>query len=178
MPLNLFGGKSHMKFVNDDKRAQIQLEKALKAGNKPMYVAVGILQDEKRDDGFSMVDLAMVHEYGSKDGHIPERSFIRSSCDAKRKEHLRLLRRLEKQVILGHLNKKQALTQFGEMVKSDMVQAINNGLEPDIAESTKKQKIRSLKRQKKKLSGIGFKPLIESGQLKGSITHEVRGGAL
>ena len=35
-----------------------------------MHVAVGILQDKKREDGFSMVDLAIVHEYGSKDGHI------------------------------------------------------------------------------------------------------------
>lgn len=166
-----------MRHIKDNKDAQRRLEKVVTAANRPMHVAVGILQDEKRDDGFSMVDLAMVHEYGSKDGHIPERSFIRSTCDAKRKEHIRLLRVLSKKVLDGRLTKKQALLQFGEMVKSDMVQAINNGIKPDLAESTKKAKIRSLKKQRKKLSGIGFKPLIESGDLKGHITHEIRGGA-
>jgi hypothetical protein len=154
-----------MKFVSDDKRAQRRLERAIKAGNKPMHVAVGILQDEKRDDGFSMVDLAMVHEYGSKDGHIPERSFIRSSCDAKRTEHLRLLQRLEKKVISGHLNKKQALIQFGEMVKSDMVQAINSGIDPALDPKTIRRKKSS-------------RPLIDTGHLKGSIAQEVRGDAL
>jgi phage gpG-like protein len=154
-----------MKFVSDDKRAQRRLEKVVTAANKPMYVAVGVLQDEKRDDGFSMVDLAMVHEYGSKDGHIPERSFIRSSCDTKRKVHLRLLRRLEKKVILGHLNKKQALTQIGEMVKSDMVQAINSGIDPALDPKTIRRKKSS-------------KPLIDTGRLKGSIAHEVRCDAI
>lgn len=152
-----------MKHVKDNKDTQRRLEKAVIAGNKPMHVAVGILQDEKRDDGFSMVDLAMVHEYGSKDGHIPQRSFIRSSCDAKRKEHLRLLQRLEKKVLLGHLNKKKALTQFGEMVKSGMVQAINSGIDPALDPKTIRRKKSS-------------KSLIDTGRLKGSIAHEVRDG--
>ncbi len=151
-----------MKHVKDNKDAQRRLEKVVTAANKPMHVAIGILQDEKRDEGFSMVDLAMVHEYGSKDGHIPERSFIRSTCDAKRKVHLRLLQRLEKKLISGHLNKKQALIQFGEMVKSDMVQAINNGIDPALDPKTIRRKKSS-------------KPLIDTGRLKGSITHEVRG---
>jgi hypothetical protein len=167
-----------MKHVKDNKEAQRRLEKAVAVANKPLHVAIGILQDEKRKDGFSMVDLAMVHEYGSKDGHVPERSFIRSTCDAKRKAHIKLLQRLEKKVLLGHLSKQQALTQFGEVVKSDMVQAINNGIKPDIADSTKKAKERSLKKQRKKLSGIGFKPLIETGDLKGHVTHEIRNGVL
>lgn len=164
-----------MRFFNDDKSCQQRIEKIVKE-TKRSYVAVGILQDEKRDDGFSMVDLAMVHEYGSKDGHIPRRSFIRIPCDAKRKEHIQLLRALSKKVLDGRLTKKQALLQFGEAVKSDMVQAINGGIKPGIADSTKAAKIRSLKKQKKQLNGVGFTPLVETGQLKGSITHEIRGG--
>ncbi len=154
-----------MMYIKDDKRAQKKLERTIIAANKPMHVAVGILQDEKRDDGFSMVDLAMVHEYGSKNGYIPQRSFIRSSCDIKRKEHLRLLNHLEKKVLLGHLNKKQALTQFGEAIKSDMVQAINTGIGPVLKSSTVKRKKSS-------------KPLIDTGLLKGSIVHEVRNGGI
>jgi hypothetical protein len=77
-----------MKHLKDDKREQRRLEKLIKKAQRQTHVAVGILQDEPRDDGFSMMDLAMVHEYGSPKRNIPARSFIRSTCDAKRKEHL------------------------------------------------------------------------------------------
>ena len=155
-----------MKHVKDNKKLQHRLEKAVKIANKSMHVAVGILQDETHgaDKNFSMVDLAMVHEYGSKDGNIPQRSFIRSTCDEKRKKHLRLLRQLQDKIILGRLNKKQALIQFGEVVKSDMVQSINSGIDPKL----------NLKTIKAKKSS---KPLIDTGRLKGSIAHEIRGNA-
>ncbi len=166
-----------MKYLKDDKREQKRLEKTLRKMLKSPHVAVGILQDESHDGNFSMVDLAMVHEYGSRDGRIPQRSFIRTTCDAKRQKHLKIIQKLQSKVLSGSITTNQALMQLGEVVSKDMVQAINKGIKPDLAESTKKAKIRSLKKQKKKLSGIGFKPLIETGDLKGHITHEVRGGS-
>lgn len=152
-----------MKFLKDDKRGQIRVDKALKKAQKHTHVAVGILQDKPREDGFSMVDLAMVHEYGSKDGTIPRRSFISSTCDNKVKEHISFIRALENKVFSGELSKKQALTQLGEVVSKDMVQTINDGIKPELTPATIKRKGSS-------------KPLIDTGQLKGSITHEVRGG--
>jgi hypothetical protein len=152
-----------MKYIKDDKHLQNRIEKAIKATQSAAYVAVGVLQDEKREDGFSMVDLAMVHEYGSKDGHIPQRSFIRSPCDAKRKVHIRLLQVLSKKVLDGKLTKKQALLQFGEVVKSDMVQNINDGIGPILKPQTIKRKKSS-------------KPLIDKGILKGAIQQEIREG--
>lgn len=164
-----------MKYIKDDKREQKRLEKLLRKTQRQSHVAVGILQDEPHDERFSMVELAMVHEYGSRDGRIPARSFIRSTCDAKRRDHLDLVRKLQCQIILGRISAKQALTQLGEVVSKDMVQTINNGIEPGLADSTLAAKKRSLKKQRKKLRGDGFTPLIETGQLKGAITHEVRG---
>lgn len=150
-----------MSYIKDDKREQRRLQKLLKKIKKQNHVAVGILQDEPHES-FSMIDLAMVHEYGSRNGHIPARSFIRSTCEAKRKEHLDLVRKLQWQIIIGCLNAKQALTQLGEVVSKDMVQAINDGIEPALKPETIKRKKSS-------------KPLIDTGRLKGAITHEVRG---
>lgn len=166
-----------MKFVKDDKREQRRIEKLLHKMAKAPHVAVGILQDEAVADNFSMVDLALVHEFGTRDGRIPQRSFIRSTCDAKRSEHIRLSDNLQSKIIEGKLTLRQALAQLGEVVEKDMVQTINQGIKPDIADSTKKTKIRSLKRQRKRLTGVGFKPLIETGRLKGSIKHEIRGAS-
>lgn len=152
-----------MKHIKDDKRAQKRLEKILSKMSLAPHVAVGVLQDEPVANGFTMVDLATVHEYGSKDGRIPQRSFIRSTCDAKRKEHMSLIERLQSKVIAGVLTIKQALTQLGEVVAKDMVQTINRGIEPTLEPATIKRKKGS------------SKPLIDTGRLKGSITHEVRG---
>ena len=152
-----------MKFLKDDKREQRKIEALLKKSQRHDHIAVGILQDEQRDDGFSMVDLAMVHEYGSRKQNIPARSFIRSTCDAKRREHLELIRKFQWKILLGRMTAKQALMQLGEVVSKDMVQTINDGIEPKLEDATAKRK-------------GGSTPLIDTGRLKGSITHEVRGG--
>ena len=102
-----------MRYVKDDKRKQRHIEKLFRKMAKAPHVAVGILQDDPVADGFSMVDLATVHEYGSKNGHIPQRSFIRSTCDAKRKEHVVLIDRLHSKMLSGVLTIKQALAQLG-----------------------------------------------------------------
>ena len=163
-----------MKHVSDDHRLQQKILKAVKKMSAGPHVQVGILQDKPRDDGFSMTALAAVHEYGSSNGHIPARSFIRSTCDAKQKQHMLLIKKLEEKVFMGQISLKQALTTLGEVVSKDMVQTINRGIAPDLAQSTKAAKKRSMKRQKRRLTGIGFKPLIETGQLKGAITHDAR----
>ena len=153
-----------MKYIKDDKREQKRLEKIIAKMALGPHVAVGILQDEKVDDKFSMVDLAIVHEYGSKNGHIPSRSFIRSTCDAKRQEHIKLLAKLHDSVITGKKTIRQALTTLGEVVSKDMVQTINRGIAPANKPVTIKRKKSS-------------KPLVHTGNLKGSIQPEVRGAS-
>jgi hypothetical protein len=151
-----------MRYVKDDKREQRRLEKLISKMSLGPHVAVGILQDEPISDGFSMVDLASVHEYGSKDGRIPQRSFMRSTCDAKRGEHIKLINLLQNKIIDGKLSIKQALGQLGEVVEKDMVQTINRGIRPALKPATIKRKGSS-------------KPLIHTGHLKGFLKHEVRG---
>ena len=83
-----------MRYVKDNKREQRRILKCLDKLRKNPYVAVGVLQDKPHDEHFSMVDLAAVHEFGTKDGKIPQRSFIRSTCDAKQKKYISFLRKL------------------------------------------------------------------------------------
>ena len=152
-----------MKYIKEDKQAQKCLKKILHEAAQNACVAVGILQDEPHTKNFSMVDLALVHEYGSKNGHIPARSFIRSTCDANQKRHFECIKKLENKYFSGHITLKQALFQLGAIVATDMRQAINLGkISPKLKPATIKRKKSS-------------KPLIDTGRLKGSITHEVRG---
>lgn len=151
-----------MKYVKDDKREQQRLEKLIAKLALGPHVAVGILQDKKHDANFSMVDLAVVHEYGSRDGRIPERSFIRSTCDGKQAQHEQIMHKLQRKVVDGKLSIANALTQLGEVVSKDIVATINRGIEPELKKATIRRKKSS-------------KALIDTGRLKGSITHEVRG---
>jgi phage gpG-like protein len=150
-----------MRYLKDDKREQRRIERLLKKMRRSPHVAVGILQDERIDDRFSMVDLAAVHEYGSRDGRIPQRSFIRTTCDAQHKKHFKLISALQAKMLDGALNVRQALTRLGEVVSKDMVRTINRGIVPALKPVTIRRKKSS-------------KPLIDTGRLKGSITHEVR----
>ncbi|MCA9508968.1 MAG: hypothetical protein KC505_11155 [Myxococcales bacterium] len=153
-----------MRYVKDNKREQRRILKCLDKLRKNPYVAVGVLQDKPHDEHFSMVDLAAVHEFGTKDGKIPQRSFIRSTCDAKQKKYISFLRKLQSQLFKGTITVKQALEQLGERISKDMVQSINRGIKPEL-------KVQTIKRKK------SSKPLIDSGVLKGNITHEVRGAS-
>ena len=56
----------------------------------------------------------------------------------------------------------QALTLLGEVVSKDIIATINRGIRPGLKKSTIKRKKSS-------------KPLIDTGRLKGAITHQVRG---
>jgi len=151
-----------MKYVKDDKREQIKFEKRLRQLQKSPHVAIGILQDEPVATSFSMVDLATVHEFGSADGRIPQRSFFRSTLQRQKQKHLRLIAQLQKLYIVGKLSLKQALTQLGETVRGDIVETISHGVDPKLASSKVKRKKSS-------------QTLIDTGRLKGSITHQVRG---
>ena len=151
-----------MKYVKEDKREQIKFEKRLRQLQKSPHVAIGILQDEPVATSFSMVDLATVHEFGSADGRIPQRSFFRSTLQRQKQKHLRLIAQLQKLYIVGKLSLKQALTQLGETVRGDIVETISHGVDPKLASSKVKRKKSS-------------QTLIDTGRLKGSITHQVRG---
>lgn len=151
-----------MKFVKDDKRKQVELEKRLRKMQTLPHVAVGILQDTPVSDEFSMVDLALVHEYGSSNGHIPARSFFSSTLDANKAKYTKLMAKLQDTYVAGKSSMHQALTRLGSVVAGDIVTTINRGIKPRLKQKTINRKKSS-------------KPLIATGRLKGSITHEVRG---
>jgi hypothetical protein len=73
-------------------------------------VRVGVLSDAMVEgEDFTLAELAAVHEYGTEDGRIPERSFLRSTFDDKREEMVELGKTLVKDVLAGRRTTEQAL---------------------------------------------------------------------
>jgi phage gpG-like protein len=127
--------------------------------------AIGIQGTEAEDDrdGISNAHLGAIQEFGliieALGINIPERSFMRAVFDQKAAQAVRLVgKRLKSGDSL-----EKALGIGAEWLKAQMVRAIDAGIPPPNAPSTVAAKGSS-------------KPLIDSGQLKQSITSEVRGG--
>lgn len=120
----------------------------------------------KGGEGATVAEIAAFHEFGR--GFNPERSFIRATVDRNSggsDGYAALFRKLLGGVTDGKLTTKRALSVAGLRIQSDMVQAINLSLGPvsiPLKAATKARKGSS-------------KPLIDTGQLKGSITFKLEG---
>lgn len=136
------------------------------------HVRVGVLLSKggekphegkgKNADHITLVELAAIHEFGSPAAGIPERSFIRSTFYVRRVEALRsMCARLAKAVVTDGLDPKRALGMLGAWAASQVKETITEiDIPPPLADSTVQAKGSS-------------KPLVDTGQLKNSITYEV-----
>lgn len=130
-------------------------------------VAIGIQGPEAGavvhdDTALSNVELGVIHEFGAPGAGIPERSFIRSTFDAKVGEWTRLMVDVAEKIYdTPPAVPLRLLDITGQKVRADIINAINQGIPPALQQATIDAKGSS-------------KPLIDTGQLKGSITHKVR----
>jgi len=118
----------------------------------------------------SLPALAQIHEYGAevKNGWgkgiqftIPERSFLRGWVDSSTEAIFKFKQIRVGMILDGKLTVEQALGQLGEFAVSGIVKRMRAGLTPPLAASTLLMRRHG-----------GSKPLIDSGQLAGSITHK------
>ena len=151
-----------MNHVVDIDKGFARIVGAIKNATQQATVTVGIHQDDgdKSHGLFTVAQIAAVHEYGSEDGKIPQRSFIRDTHDLNLQANLERLKRLEEHVLTGKLTQHQMLTYLGEVASKQMVSRINQGIAPELKKSTVRRKGSST-------------PLVDTGQLKGSITFKV-----
>lgn len=152
-----------MNHVIDTDKGFARIMGAIKNAAQQATVTIGIHEAEgsQSHGKFTVAQIAAVHEYGSEDSKIPQRSFIRDTHDLNLQANLERLKRLEEHVLTGKLTQHQVLTYLGEVASKQMVERINQGIEPALKLATIKHKGSS-------------KPLIDTGQLKGSITFQVQ----
>lgn len=138
-----------------------------------VFGAKGAEKVKPREEGqpapnLTMVELATIHEFGT--GKIPERSFIRSYFDAEFDSLMGVLRKLIEKAIaravqtgkpITAAEQKKVLDTVGAYMVGRIQERIASGaIKPPLAETTIDRKGSS-------------KPLIDTGQLRSSITFEV-----
>ena len=137
------------------------------------YVKVGINSDdakkakEVKKDGvdssslsLKVIDIATFHEFGTE--NVPERSFIRSN-DAKNKaKYKKMIQNGLVKMLKAEMEPYQVLGLVGEQASADIKAGITEGIKPALKQATIDRKGSSV-------------PLIDTGQLRASITYKVGG---
>lgn len=128
-------------------------------------ISVGIHEadgDQPHGDGggLRMIDIATIHEFGL--GNVPERSFIRAWFDENQDRAREGLRRLLQSVVSGKRTPEQAIDTFAQWCVGQIQKRIAQGIAPPL----------SARRIAEKGSSV---PLIDTGQLRSSISYEVYG---
>lgn len=111
-------------------------------------------------DGVTNLLIAAVHEFGTDDGRIPQRSHIRSYFDEERKKIERFAASKAGQVLDGRITLRQALEQIGLLMLSLHKKKIRSSIPPPNAPSTIARK-------------GSDKTLIDTGQMLNSSTTKV-----
>lgn len=141
-------------------------------------VHIGIFADAERTDDAPMLVIAYAHEFGAKipkrqarfedlDDEspekwiiIPERSYLRAGFDANADEIQGKMEYLLGLVLDGKITGQQALNAIGGFVATRIQAYLTDLKTPPLAESTIRRKGSS-------------NPLIDTGQLRDSITWQV-----
>lgn len=161
-------------------------------------VTVGVHTEDTAHEGpIDNVGLAVIHEFGATFQHpggtlyrfggeggivflpkgslgaigvtqphqitIPERSFLRAAFDKNVKKYEKFLEQGAKAMAAAKATARQIVGQLGEIAVADVINLINAGIDPPLRSGTIARKGSST-------------PLIDTGQLKGSIKPKVSKG--
>ncbi len=132
---------------------------------KGFYVKVGVFGAEaskSRGDKNNLY-LAQVHEFGAdlpNGGRIPERSFLRGTARAERKNIARDQGKILDAFLKGQVKIEVALAILGETIVNRVRKRIKDGINPKLKPATVRRKGSSV-------------PLIDTGQLINSIAYAV-----
>jgi hypothetical protein len=139
---------------------------ALDGGRK---VKVGVLADGaggERPEGsdLTIAEIAAVQEFGTTNGHVPARSFLRATFDATREELVVLGAGLFSRVVFNGFPYDKALGILGLKLATDTKKAITSGpgIPPPLAPKTIAAKGSS-------------RPLVDTGALVRAITWVIVG---
>tara|TARA_R110000851_G_scaffold238139_1_gene390952 strand:+ start:81 stop:563 length:483 start_codon:yes stop_codon:yes gene_type:complete len=139
------------------------IKKMEKVASQPQKVLVGFPENIPYPDeeGTNLIMVAATHEFGSADGKIPERSFMRAGLNEKKAKLKSIWKnKLAKQVLEGEITPVKALGLIGQWGETVVKSKIRTLTSPANSERTIKEKGSS-------------NPLIDTGHMIQSVRYEV-----
>jgi len=147
-------------------------------------VESGLFEGEKHPEGgeYTVAQIGAVNEFGTRDGKIPERSWLRRAVRENHKRWEVVFGQKVDAVIGGQSKIFSALLAFGERMASDIRKTIDAVLSPPKAESTLRSEGGPLRRTKTGRVRKGAReyqsrfthPLIWTGTMRNCVRSRVR----
>lgn len=129
------------------------------------HVRVGLLEKSGGGDvdenGFTLAARGAVHEFGSTDGTIPERRWIRGTFETYEKELIEMQARISKQFFSGDFDIEKALSMLGVWASNKVKYHVKNDtLTPALKQATIDRK-------------GSDRPLIDTALMVNSVNYEI-----
>ena len=148
---------------------------AAKSGATPAATAVAPTETKAETAGYPIAELAAVHEFGTKDGRIPERSFLRAGL-AKADEEIKLdlLGQIQDMIVTGAPSPHKIALRGGVLILGAVRKEISGGIAPALSEKTKARRDKKGSNSVGVASNVGqYTPLVDTGQLWQSLVVRV-----
>lgn len=150
-----------MSYTYKDRGLRAFIERALKLGT--LRVQVGIVGEEATqphgDGRLTMAQAMIINEYGTRDGHVPERAPVRHTFQNNKGHVATVLGRAIGRVVRGD-EPVYELTKLGRWAADEVRHTIAQGLEPANAADTVRRKGSAT-------------PLIDEFDLMKAISHRI-----
>lgn len=125
-----------------------------------MGVKVGIRSTAGSQDGVRIVDYAVWNEFGTDDGRVPARPFMRQTADKNKRYVAGFISNLARQVLQG-ISSESALDRIGLMYQAKIRETIRESKSWAVPNATRTIKEKG-----------SSTPLIDHGMLHGAIDYE------
>ena len=144
------------------KKVNKAIKELQKIAKEPSQVKIGLPKDASPyPDGTSVIMVGLVNEFGSSDGKIPERSFLRAGISNNKAEFLKIWKnKLAKAILIERVKPRKVLGIIGQLAQAKVQEQIVEIKSPANAASTIDKKGSS-------------NPLIDKGHMRQSIRYEV-----
>lgn len=137
---------------------------------KQKKLNVGWDENATYDSGVPVAAIAAQNEFGNPSLNIPPRPFFRPAIDQNKQEWSRQSAKGLKSSLDGKIALEAVFEALGLMVAGDVRKSISEVTSPPLAESTVKARLRGQDATKG-----ARKPLVHTGVMIGSLSHEVKG---
>lgn len=151
-------------------RLEVAMKEFGRAGGKQLRVGVFDQSKHPGGDGVTVAEVAAIHEYGSPDAGLPQRSFIGATFDKNRRRYVALLKQGLRDFYGGEGTVEQALVAVGSQMRSDIQRFIRDDqVRPPHSPATI---------ARKRAKGIRLpRTLIDTGTLVNAIDFKVDRGS-
>lgn len=138
-------------------------------GERPTKISVGIhaadggeVHEGDGSNALTVAQIGLIHEFGAPAAGIPQRSFIRAWADENQGNVKKAISAMLQSVVRGKRTREQAFQLLGQAFTGQVKKRMAIGIPPPLSPVTIALKGSS-------------KPLIDSGQLRSSISYAVDG---